>query len=372
MLDLQNNLDKKYINIALNLAMRMVGKTAPNPAVGSVIVKDGTVVGIGATAQNGRPHAETIAIKMAGEQTKNADMYVSLEPCCHEGKTMPCTDAIIQSGIKRIVIACGDPNPIVSGNGIKKLKDSGIEVVSFIEEAAAKEINRGFFYTQLLKRPFITLKIATSLDGKIALQNGKSQWISGEISRKYAHMLRARNDAILIGSNTVKADNPDLTCRLKGLEKFSPVRVILSTKFDFDQNCKILTSPNAKSWIFTNQIIDKNAKFSPHVKIFNCNKNDEGFLDIKEIVTMLANNGITSLIIEGGAKIAAAFLTAQLIDEIVWIKAPIIIGNDGRSAISNLGFEELMQAYKFTSVDKFSLGHDSAEIFCISCHEQSV
>src|SRR5689334_20006331 len=217
--------DLRSMRAALALARRGLGTVWPNPAVGCVIVSDGRVVGRGWTQPGGRPHGETEALRRAGEAARRATAYVSLEPCCHWGKTPPCVDALIAAGVRRVVVALEDPDPRVAGRGIARLRDAGVEVETGVCTEEAAEINAGFFCRLRLGRPLVTLKLATSLDGRIATRSGESQWITGPPARERSHLLRATHDAILVGTETVIADDPQLTCRLPGLADRSPVRV---------------------------------------------------------------------------------------------------------------------------------------------------
>ena len=226
------------MKVALSLARRQLGRTHPNPSVGAVIVKNGQIIANGITDNGGRPHAETIALNDAGENAKDADLYVTLEPCSHHGKTPPCINAIIRSGIKAVYISCRDPNPEVNGAGIEALKKAGIKVIENVCHKEALEINRGFFSVIKKKRPYIALKIATSLDEKIT--NPKGRWLTGEPARNYGHLLRARYDAILTGAGTVIADDPLLTCRLPGLEGHSPIRIVLDRDNNIPKSSNIM------------------------------------------------------------------------------------------------------------------------------------
>ena len=219
--------DLRWMRAAFALARRGLGNVWPNPAVGCVLVSDGRVVGRGWTQPGGRPHAETEALRRAGALARGATAYVSLEPCSHWGRTSPCADALVAAGVRRVVAALEDPDPRVSGSGITRLREAGIAVETGLGAAEAAEINAGFLTLQRLGRPLVTLKLATSLDGKIATVTGESQWITGPPARAYAHKLRAEHDAIMVGTGTVLADNPQLTCRLPGLTVRSPVRVVL-------------------------------------------------------------------------------------------------------------------------------------------------
>ncbi|MGH7115700.1 MAG: bifunctional diaminohydroxyphosphoribosylaminopyrimidine deaminase/5-amino-6-(5-phosphoribosylamino)uracil reductase RibD, partial [Stellaceae bacterium] len=237
---------------ALALARRGLGAVWPNPAVGCVIISQGRVVGRGWTQPGGRPHAETEALRRAGGAARDATAYVSLEPCCHWGRTPPCADALIKAGVRRVVIALEDPDPRVAGNGIARLRAAGlaVEIGPGAEDAA--EINAGFLTRQRLGRPLVTLKLATSLDGRIATGSGESQWITGPPARQRAHLLRARHDAVMVGTGTVLADDPELTCRLPGLGHRSPLRVVLDRRLRIPRSAHVIADARqSPTWVFT-------------------------------------------------------------------------------------------------------------------------
>ncbi|MEZ5692086.1 MAG: bifunctional diaminohydroxyphosphoribosylaminopyrimidine deaminase/5-amino-6-(5-phosphoribosylamino)uracil reductase RibD [Rickettsiales bacterium] len=319
---------ERYMRVALRLARGQAGRTYPNPNVGAVIVKNNQIIAHGVTADGGRPHAETIAIKEAGKEVIGASLYVTLEPCSHHGKTPPCAEAIIKAGIKEVVISCRDKNPQVSGGGVKMLKDVGIEVVEGICEAEGQEIVRGFFSVIEKKRPFIALKIATSLDGKITHPAGR--WITGKAARDYGHLLRARYDAILTGSGTVIVDDPLLTCRLAGLEHHSPLRVILDRGKRVPKSAKLLND-GKESWVISREL--------------------------PEAIAEITERGITSILVEAGAKLSTAFLASGMVDVVYWFRAPIIIGDGGLSAM-----EPLSALVKFKEIEHIKLGSDSLDI----------
>ncbi len=336
-------IDKKYIAFAIGLAKKNIGLTLSNPCVGSVLVKNNTIISTGVTAEGGTPHSETIAITKAGKNTQDATLYVTLEPCSHFGKTPPCVDLIIKSKISRVVIATIDPDLRVNGLGISKLKESGIEVVVGVLEAESQKSNQGFFTTKNFGRPFITLKLATSRDGKIAqknITNPNDKWISNQNSRNYAHYLRAKNDAILVGANTIKQDDPMLDCRLAGLEKYSPKRIILSSKLDIDLNSKIIqTAQLIPTYIATNN--PNTQKFTDlGVKIIN-------FENLNDLVRKLPQLGINNLLIEGGSNVATEFLKADLVDKLIWIKAQRAIGEDGISALQGFDIAKVGEDFNF-------------------------
>ena len=287
--------DQYFMEIALRLSRRNLGNTAPNPSVGCVLVKGGKIIGRGWTAKGGRPHAETQAINWAGKNAKGATAYVTLEPCCHHGKTPPCTKALIVAGIKRVVVAALDPDKRMCGNGIKELEEAGIEVVVGVGRKEAEEINAGFFLAAKKQRPFVTLKMAVSSDGKIGIK-GKRVQISGEMAGAYSHVLRKTHDAIMVGMNTVLCDDPELTCRLPGLEDCSPIRIVMGNNNCMPKDSKLLKNRKTKLWIINNR-------------------------NIEETLKMLAERGVTRLLVEGGAKLSKAVLDQGLVDQLIVIKS---------------------------------------------------
>lgn len=342
------------MNQALELARSALGTTAPNPSVGCIIVKNGIIVGQGVTQKGGRPHAETVALTQAGRHAKNATLYVTLEPCCHTGATPPCTNAIIEAGIKQVVIATKDPFARVNGKGIIALQDAGIKVTYGILEKEATILNAGFFTAQTKKRPWITAKIAMSLDGKIATKSGHSKWITNEQSRQYAHQLRASHDAILVGIGTVLADDPLLTCRLPNVQH-NPIRIVLDSQLRIPLNSQLVhTASSTPCWIYSQKNEPRGqAVILPYPTDHSINS----------IASDLATRGITRLLIEGGSKIFTAFLQAGLIDELICIRAPIIIGNDGVPAFNMQNNRLIEHCHKFSFNQTFTLGGDIVEIY---------
>lgn len=342
-----NDYDKKFMAYALNLSKKNLGLTSPNPVVGCVLVNNKKIISSGVTKKSGRPHAERVALdKVKNKEDLNgATAYVTLEPCSHFGQTSPCVEELIKYKFKKVVIAVTDPDSRVNGQGIAKLKAAGIEVLSPFMEEEAKEINRGFFKAKLSGLPFITLKIATSLDGKIATKNFDSKWITNEKSRQFSHFLRAKNDAILIGGNTLRKDNPSLDCRILGLEEYSPKVVIISRNAEFDANLKVFQNSENPPIILSNKL----------------------GINFKEALQTLFFQGINSVLVEGGAQIATQFLQQKLVDELVWIRSPKIIGNDGVAAIGDLNFLEISKVLNgFTKKEVKYFGDDVAEIFGIA------
>lgn len=322
--------DEQYMRFALKLAAETAGHTSPNPAVGAVIVKKNKIVGFGAHIQAGEDHAEAHALRMAGCKAEGATMYVTLEPCSHQGKVPPCTQSIIERGIQRVVIATLDANENVHGQGVERLRNAGIEVVVGVLQTEARELNAPFFHFIRTKKPFVTMKTAMSLDGKIATHMGDSQWITGEDARLDGHTYRHTHDAILVGVNTVLADDSSLTTRIKGGGNH-PVRVILDTHLRTPLDAKVITDGQAKTWIFVGcKVNDKRKQpfeAHPHVTIFSL---EDEKIDIHEVLTILGKNDVMSLFVEGGARVNGTFLQEQAFNQVIVYIAPKLIG--GRQA----------------------------------------
>ncbi len=318
--------DVYYMHQALALGARGLGNTAPNPSVGCVIVAQGSIIGEGWTQPGGRPHAETEALKIAGERERGATAYVTLEPCSHQGVTPPCTDALIKAGIARVVIACVDPHPHVNGQGIEKLRQAGITVDIGVLEAEAKRTHRGFFKRVLHSLPEVTVKIATSQDGQFSI-TGK-RWITGDAARQYVHRMRAEHDAILTGIGTVLADDPLLTCRLEGLEHASPKPYILDSHLRMPENAKLV---RAGTVIFTlERTLQLQADKIRYLKNQSVEviaiEEQNGGLSLKAALQVIAAEGANRLMIETGPILSQAFLSSGFVDSLYWFTAPITAG----------------------------------------------
>lgn len=350
--------DEFFMREALRIAKNAEGRTSPNPLVGAVIVKDGKIIAEGWHRQAGTPHAEIHALNMAGELAKDATLYVTLEPCSHFGRTPPCVKKIIEAGIKKVVAAMKDPNPKVAGRGFEMLKNAGIAVEVGLLEAESRILNEVFLKFITKKIPFVTLKFASSLDGKISTFSGESQWISCEESRKFVHHLRDINDAILVGIGTVLADNPSLTTRL--IEGKNPVRVIVDSNLRTPLNSKVVTDKSAKTII----AVTKNApneKISDlracGVEILTCG--DEKRVDLKILLEKLAEREITSVLVEGGGKIHFSMLKSGLVDKIYAFIAPKIIGGaNSLTSVEGEGFEKISEAITLKNFKSERIGED--------------
>ena len=352
---------------ALALARRGLGAVWPNPAVGCVIVDRGRIVGRGWTQPGGRPHGETEALSRAAKAARGATAYVSLEPCCHWGRTPPCTDALIAAGIRRVVVALEDPDPRVAGDGVQQLRAAGLEVETGLCEAEAAEINAGFFCRLRNGRPLVTLKLATSLDGRIATGRGESQWITGLSARERAHTLRAAHDAIMVGTGTVLADDPQLTCRLPGLAHRSPVRVVVDRHLRIPPAMRLISDAGAvPTWILTLPSADparRQALLGAGATVIDMDPGPDGNGSLAAALAALGERGITRLLVEGGGRLAAAFARAGLIDRLMWVHAPMLIGGDGVPAIAEIGLEALSEAPSFMRLSTETVGDDVLTVF---------
>jgi diaminohydroxyphosphoribosylaminopyrimidine deaminase / 5-amino-6-(5-phosphoribosylamino)uracil reductase len=357
--------DLGYMKAALALARRGLGSVWPNPAVGCVLVKEGRVVGRGWTQPGGRPHGETEALRRAGEAARGATAYVSLEPCCHWGKTPPCTDALIAGGVARVVMPLEDPDPRVSGQGIARLRDAGIEVAVGLAAAEAEEINAGFFLRLRQGRPLVTLKLATTLDGQLATAIGESRWITGELARDRAHLLRASHDAVLIGSNTVITDDPLLTCRLPGLDHQSPVRIVLDSRLNVPLTARVVAEARqVPTWFITLRHGDaarREAFLSCGVELIEVPPTPAHMVDMNAALHELGRRGLTRVLVEGGSTLAAVLLRAGLVDRLAWFHAPMLVGGDGIPAVAGFGLQRLADAKRFERIALETVGDDVLE-----------
>ncbi|MDG0812847.1 bifunctional diaminohydroxyphosphoribosylaminopyrimidine deaminase/5-amino-6-(5-phosphoribosylamino)uracil reductase RibD [Cohnella rhizosphaerae] len=359
-----------YMQLALQNASAMKGQTDPNPLVGSVIVNDNRIVGVGVHMKAGEPHAEIHAIRMAGEHARGATIYVTLEPCSHHGRTGPCAVAIVEAGIRRVVVATLDPNPLVSGRGVAILREAGIEVIVGVCEEASRRMNEVFNKFIVSGLPFVTLKSAITMDGKTASRVSDSKWITSEAAREDVHLLRNQNAAILVGVTTIIKDDSQLTTRLPNGR--NPVRVILDSTLRLPLDARVVTDGEAPTWVFTTPAYDrekKKALEAAGVAVFVTSQS--GRVDPSEVVRTLGERMLSSLLIEGGSEINASFFESRLVDKVVIYIAPKLIG--GRDAptflegtgidkmndaveINDLGVEKLGKDFKFTGYPVYKEG----------------
>lgn len=353
--------DRRWMRAALGLAARGLGRVWPNPAVGCVIVSaDGRAAGQGWTQPGGRPHAETEALAMAGARAAGATAYVTLEPCSHHGKTPPCAEALIAAKVARVVVACGDPDARVSGRGLTLLRAAGIAVTEGVLREEAEHLNAGFLKRVRDGLPLVTLKLATTLDGRIATLTGESQWITGPQARRHGHYLRATHDAILVGRGTAAADDPSLTCRLAGLEDRSPVRAVLDSQGRLPAALKLFTDGAAPTW----RLAAPDAPPAPApAESLTAPLTADGQLDPRAAMVVLAERGIGRVLVEGGAETAASLLQAGLVDRICWFRAPALIGGDGLAGVAHLGIQRIAAMQRFGLRELRQLGDDVLEVY---------
>jgi diaminohydroxyphosphoribosylaminopyrimidine deaminase/5-amino-6-(5-phosphoribosylamino)uracil reductase len=358
--------DQHFMTLALALGRRGLGNTWPNPAVGAVIVKDGIVLGRGWTQPGGRPHAETQALKRAGNVAEGATIYVSLEPCSHKGKTPPCADAIIKAGIARVVSAMEDPNPEVAGQGHRRLTEKGIRVDVGLGAEQARRIHAGHVRRVTQGRPQVMLKLAVSADGKVGLAGRRPAAITGDAARDRVAQWRARSDAILVGIGTVLADNPALTCRLPGMFERSPVRVVLDSQLKLPIASHVMaTVRETPTWVFASRSASEIAEQilqERGAKVFRVGQH-KGRLDLKEVLAALAGEGVTRLLVEGGSTVAASFVEADLVDEAVLLRTEKTIGPDGIAALHGLPLETLTDSDRLRLRASEQIGPDRADLF---------
>jgi diaminohydroxyphosphoribosylaminopyrimidine deaminase / 5-amino-6-(5-phosphoribosylamino)uracil reductase len=350
--------DKKYMKRALTLARKGIGKTSPNPAVGCVIVKNGAVVGEGWHRKAGEPHAEINALAMAGAKARGADVYVTLEPCSHTGKTPPCSEALIRAGVKRVIAGMLDPNPLVSGGGLAALKQAGIETSCGMLEDDCRALNLPFIKHITTGIPFVTYKCAMTLDGNIATITGESRWISCEESRKYVHRMRSRMDAIMVGVDTIITDNPQLTVRhVRGKD---PLRVIVDTRLRTPESVKVLNGELSSRTIIATTEINPRVHLrylKQGVSIVVCEEFD-GRVSMEDLLQKLGAMGVQSILLEGGSRLAGNMLQNVLIDELVIFIAPKVIGSNGFAPFTLQGITSMSQAIKLEFTDVCRSGSD--------------
>lgn len=357
--------DERHMRHALALAARGLGRTGRAPSVGCVIVApDGRVVGRGRTDESGRPHAEAVALAQAGEAARGATVYVSLEPCAHIGSNgPPCADALVKAGVARVVIAMTDPDPRTNGAGIEKLRAAGIEVTTDILKADAQTLSRGFVLRTTECRPLVTLKIAQSADGFTARAPGESRWITGEEARRFGQLLRVQHDAILVGIETVIADDPELTVRLPGLAKYAPLRVVLDSKLRLNPKSKLAqTARETPTMVFTTREGGEDLK-ALGVHVVRVEADPEGHVRISEVLHILAERHIMRLLVEGGVTVANAFLKEGFADRLEIFTAPMTLGNAGRHGTGALALRNLDEAPNFMRVSSRSFGVDRLESY---------
>lgn len=352
------SIHEKYMRLALENARAAKGQTAPNPLVGSVIVNEGRIVGIGAHLKPGEPHAEIHALRMAGEHARGGTIYVTLEPCSHHGRTGPCAEAVVQAGLARVVVAAPDPNPLVAGRGIKILRDAGIEVIEGVLREESERLNEVFNRYIVSKRPFVTVKSATTLDGKIATRTSSSRWITSAEAREDVHRLRHESGAILVGVQTILHDDSQLNTRLP--DGRNPLRVILDTTLRLPEDARVVTDGEAPTWIFTGPSPDpdKRARLeAAGVRVFETTGGER--VNLEQVLDTLGASEISSLLVEGGGQVNASFVEQGLADKLVLYVAPKLVGGQGAPTfLEGLGVAEMGEAVELDGLRVEQLGPD--------------
>ncbi len=362
--------DRAAMTTALALAARGLGRVAPNPAVGCVLINEGRIVGRGWTQPGGRPHAETVALAEAGAAARGATAYVTLEPCAHVGKTGPCAEALIGAGVSRVVSALEDPDPRVCGRGHGLLQAAGIDVAIGLMATEAGHLNAGFLSRVKTGRPLVKLKLATSFDGRIATRSGESQWITGVEARTFVQTIRSRYDAVMVGSGTALADDPALTLRLAGLDHETRVRIIVDSRLRTPLSAQfvrganrhpsvLITVPHGSSGAEIDRI---GAYEAARVTVLTVPADPQGRVDLTAMMQALGARGLTRVLCEGGAELAASLLRADLVDRIAWFRSPGIIGGDGRAAIGPCAIDRLVHQVRFETIGHATLGEDRLDL----------
>lgn len=368
--------DRYLMSVALMLARRVLGEVAPNPAVGCVLARKEKgfvrIIARSHTSKGGRPHAETQALKSAGDKAEGASMYVTLEPCAHTGETPPCVDAIIAAGVSRVVYAIKDPDPRVSDLGRQRLEEAGIRVEAEVLLEEAEQLNAGYLMHRTRGRPLVILKIASSLDGRITPSEGR--WITGEAARQQGHLLRAACDGILVGSECAIQDDPMLTCRLPGMESRSPIRIVADGRLRLPLESQLLKSAGEVGlWVLTHpdSPVEKRKALEERGAILLNVPTKNNHLDMSKALEMLAKRGITRLLVEGGARLATSFLQTGLVDRIEWFRAPVVFGEEGLPAFGGLCLEATPSENVFTLIECCKVGEDTRETY-VSKTEQGL
>jgi len=355
---MSEDLDRRFMAAAMRLGAGALGSTWPNPAVGAIVVKDGSAVGRGRTHSGGRPHGEALALGMAGDAARGATMYVSLEPCSHHGKTPPCADAIIAAGVAKVVCTMPDPDPRVAGRGLARLRAAGIDVATGVLAGEAKRMQAGHLRRVASDRPHVLLKLAVSADDAIGRRGEAQAQVTGAIARRHAQALRSRFDAILVGRGTIETDDPSLTCRLPGLSHRSPVRVAIDTHGRLASTRKVF-SDHTPTWVFVGdgKANEKVHSAEDRVRTFAASRRAEG-LDLAACLRRLAQEGITRLLAEGGAQVARNLLEADLVDEVMLFRSPEKLGGDIVPALAGIPLGEIESSARFRRIERRRFGAD--------------
>ncbi len=350
-----------FMRLAVAEAQKGVGRTAPNPPVGAVLVRSGRVVGRGHHQRAGAPHAEVIALRRARDRARGADLYTTLEPCNHQGRTPPCTAAIIQRGIRRVYVGNRDPNPGVRGGGVRRLRRAGLPVYVGVLAEECERLNAPFFRTVTEGRPFVTMKIAMSADGRIATATGDSKWITGDEARALVHALRDRVDAVLVGAGTVRADDPRLTARTGRRRSRDPIRVILDGRLSLPLRSRVFTQrSSAPTWVATTKgaSVERERRLRRRgVEVIRC-KGRRGRVDVRDLLARLARRGVMHLLVEGGADTYGSFLVARKVDRLMLFVAPVVLGHGGKAWATIPGAKRVQEALRLKPEASRRIGSD--------------
>jgi diaminohydroxyphosphoribosylaminopyrimidine deaminase/5-amino-6-(5-phosphoribosylamino)uracil reductase len=345
-----------FMRAALREAGKGLGRTSPNPAVGAVLAKDGRVIARGHHARAGGPHAEVVALRAAGARARGADLYTTLEPCDHFGRTPPCSRAILDAGVRRVFVGSSDPNPLVNGRGVARLRAAGVPVVEAVLRDACDALNAHWFRYIRDRRPYVTLKAAVTLDGRIATRTGDARWVTGEEARRWVHRLRDRVDAVLVGAGTARADDPRLTTRLPRGRGRDPLRVVLDTELALPARLKLFHARSAAPTVVAHASA-RTRRLGPGVELLRCRRGAGG-VDLRDLLRRLAGRGVTHLLVEGGAHVAARFLEAGLVDRLAIFVAPKLAGADGVPLYAARGPARMADALRLEDVEVARLGDD--------------
>ena len=345
-----------FMRQALAAARRGLGRTSPNPAVGAVVVQGGRIVGRGHHARAGGPHAEVVALRVAGARARGADLYTTLEPCDHFGRTPPCSLAILEAGIRRVVVGSRDPNPLVRGRGMARLRRAGVEVVRGVLDEECQHLNAPWFTFITEGRPHVMLKAAVTLDGKIATRDGDARWVSGPEARAWVHRKRDQVDAVLVGAGTARADDPALTARLPGGRGRDPIRVVLDTDLRLPPRLRLFRQRSPAPTLVAHASL-RRRRLGPGAELVRCRRGPGG-VDLRDLLAKLAARGITHLLVEGGAAVHARFLAEGLVDEVAIFVAPKILGGDGLSLARGRGPARMAEALRLERVRVERVGDD--------------
>ncbi len=345
-----------FMRAALGEAAKGLGRTSPNPAVGAVLVKSGRVIARGHHERAGGPHAEVVALGAAGARARGADLYVTLEPCDHFGRTPPCSRAILSAGVRRVFVGSEDPNPLVSGKGVARLRRAGVEVVTGVLAPECDALNTQWFRFIRDRRPYVTLKAAVTLDGCMATRTGDSRWVTGEEARRWVHRLRDRVDAVLVGAGTARADDPRLTTRLPGGRGHDPIRVVLDTDLSLPARLALFRARSAAPTIVAHAS-GRTRRLGPGVELVRCRRG-RGGVDLRDLLGKLAERGVTHLLVEGGAHVHARFLAEGLVDRVAVFVAPKLLGGEGVPLAAGPGPSRMADALRLEEVEVERIGED--------------